>query len=129
MKNPVILIVDGNPRILGFLSKEFADAGFAVETTGNAETIMEILIRDTISLLVLDPDLPLHGIKGGIKTGAKTLMEMIESRKPATPVVVYSPYDEYAKDPAYRSAAAFVEKTGDPNELINTVKQLLMQSA
>lgn len=118
MKQPVILIADTNPRVLRFLAAEFADAGFEVISAGSAaEVFRKINAFPSPCLLVLDPDLPL--------SGGKLVMDEIASRQVKIPVIVYSPYDEYAKDPAYRNADAFVEKIANPFSLISAVKKLL----
>ncbi len=118
MKKPFVLIADANPRILRFLSAEFFDAGFDVYGAGSAdEVIQKINAHPAPCLLVLDPDLPF--------SGGKEVMGKIVFREPKIPVIVYSPYDEYAKDPVYRSADAFVEKIANPVSLINAVKKLV----
>ncbi len=118
MKAPVILIADTNPRILRFLAAEFADAGFEVVSAGSAEEVFrKIDAFPAPCLLVLDPDLP--------RFGGKAVMNRIAAGQVSIPVIVYSPYDEYAQDPVYRKAAAFVEKTANPVSLISTVKKLL----
>lgn len=115
---PVILIADANPRILSFLAKEFDDAGFVVKKASSADAVM-IKVKEypAACLLVLDPHLPFGG--------GKKVMEKIAFREMKIPVVIYSPYEEYADHPDYRSADAFVEKTANPLFLIEIVKKML----
>lgn len=118
MKQPVILIADTNPRVLRFLAAEFADAGFEVVSADSAEEVFrKIDAFPAPCLLVLDPDLPL--------AGGKAVMNRIAAGQLSIPVIVYSPYDEYAEDPVYRKADAFVEKIANPVSLISTVKNFL----
>ena len=115
---PVILIADANPRILSFLANEFGDAGFVVKKAGNADAFMiKVNEPPAACLLVLDPHLPFGG--------GKKVMEKITFLEMKIPVVIYSPYDEYADHPDYRSADAFVEKTANPVFLIEIDKKIL----
>jgi len=118
MSKSIILIVDANSRIRRFLERELCAEGFLVEHAGTYDEVISRLGGfPTPDLVVLDPDLPF--------IGGKPAMERIMNRQPRIPVIIYSPYVEYAEDPVFGRADAFVEKIAYPALLIQTVRMLV----
>ncbi len=118
MDKPIVLIADANHRIRQFLKREFAAAGLTAELANSYDEIYSRLhAAPPPDLIVLDPDMPYFG--------ARSILEQMKQGKRRIPVVIYSPYTEYADDPVFRNAAAFVEKVADPALLIQTVFTLL----
>lgn len=120
MEKPIILIADANSRIRQFLKRELCAEGFIVDQAGNYdEMITRIGTLPRPDLVVLDPDLPF--------AGARPAMDRMMHQTPKIPLVIYSPYTEYAEHPIFRKADAFVEKIADPASLVETVRVLLKQ--
>lgn len=118
MDRPIVLIADANHRIRQFLRREFAAAGLIAESANSYDEIYtRLLAAPPPDLIVVDPDMPYFGVR--------SMMERVMEGKRRIPVVIYSPYTEYAEDPVFGKADAFVEKVADPALLIKTVVTLL----
>ena len=75
--------------------------------------------HERLDLIILDLDLP--------DTGELKLLEKLENRIPALPVVVHAFSSDYTSSPAVLNAAAFVEKRGNSVERLKKVVVELLQ--
>jgi DNA-binding NtrC family response regulator len=112
-----ILIADRNPRVRELLRREFTSSGYRVLLAENGGDVLKIVNADQVlDLLILDIDIP---YPGGL-----TVLNKLQRWKPQLPVVVYTYFTEYAKDPAVERAAGFLEKQGDN---IGRLKEMVAQ--
>jgi DNA-binding response OmpR family regulator len=83
-----ILIVEDEPRLLGFLSHGFRAEGYAVEGAGDGVAGLERALAGRHRLVILDLLLP--GIDG------LGLLKALRPRRPELPVLILSARDELA---------------------------------
>jgi DNA-binding response OmpR family regulator len=77
-----ILVVDDEPRILGFVSRRLHAEGFAVDTAADGRAALDAVARDTPDLVVLDLLLP--GVDG------LSVLARLASEHRDVPVVIVS---------------------------------------
>jgi DNA-binding response OmpR family regulator len=103
-----------------FLQRELRRDGYRVEVARDGREVLLAFENATPpDLLILDLDIP---YEGGLE-----LVRQVRLRAPEMPVVVHTLLTEYAGHPEVRDAAAFVEKSGDTDELKATVRRVLQQ--
>lgn len=112
-----ILVIDDDDNIRDLLSLEFSDLGYTVLTAGNGFEGIQKLKDRAVDLVILDIKMPgMDGIEA---------LEKIMSIKQGLPVVIHSAYSHYKENYLTWSAVAYVVKSGNLEELIKTVNQLL----
>lgn len=114
-----ILVVDRNPNVRRFLTRELVAAGFDVRAFENACELLEGLAgKPAPNLVVLDPDLP--------DTDGPSLFVDLQQQAPKVPVVIHTFLSDWNGTPPYMTrAAAFVEKGANSIEkLIREVRRL-----
>lgn len=115
-----ILVADRNRHVREFLQRELRRDGYRVEVARDGREVLLTFENDNPpDLLILDLDIP---YEGGLE-----LVRQIRRRAPKMPVVVHTLLTEYAGHPEVLDAAAFVEKSGDTDELKATVRRVLQQ--
>jgi DNA-binding NtrC family response regulator len=115
-----ILISDRNRHVREFLKREMTAEGYRVRLARNAREVMYWAYQpERLDLIILDSDLPDAGELG--------LLEKLENRIPALPVVVHGFYLDYAYSPTVMNAAAFVEKRGNSVERLKKVVLEILQ--
>ena len=92
----LILIVDRNPHVRGYLKREMRDAGYLVELAGSCQDVIEIIRNSPhIDGIIIDPDLPDGNtgvLKGMLTTGPSPIPVIIHSLlKKSSPDVFFSP--------------------------------------
>jgi len=118
-----ILIIDKNPNVRQFLKREFLAEGYRVETAKDGIALYDALIGATPPhLVILDADAPF--LAGG------DILEKVLRKTVSLPLVIHSLGTDLGRDePTHQlaeRAAAIVEKSGNPDELKATVKQILL---
>ncbi len=110
-----LLIVDDERGQLQTLSDIFADDGFAVCACGSFEEAIDCCQRQSFAVAVLD--LRLRG-RDGIE-----LLDKVRQSQPGIRTIVHTAYGSFdsAKDALNLGAFAYVEKRGDPGELVSQV--------
>lgn len=117
---PTILISDRNRHVREFLKREMTAEGYRVRLAKNAQEVMYWAYQpERLDLIILDLDLPDAGELG--------LLEKLENRIPALPVVVHGFSLDYTYSPTVMHAAAFVEKKGNSIERLKKVVFKLLQ--
>ncbi len=112
-----LLVIDDDENIRDLLSLEFTDLGYKVITAENGFSGLQILKNHKISLIILDIKMPgMDGIEA---------LEKIMSIRHELPVVIHSAYSHYKENYLTWSAMAYVVKSGNLDELIKTVQDLL----
>ncbi len=118
---PMVLIVDDDARLREFIRVNLEMEGYTVREAGSAEEGLEILDGEAPDLILLDVMMP--GVDGW------TMLQRIQERHGvgSIPVIMFSgKVDERAMaQAASRGAQGFVGKPFDPQQLIESTKQLL----
>ncbi|MBU2513629.1 response regulator [bacterium] len=116
----MILVIDDDKNIRELLSLEFEDLGYSVRTAGSGFDGIQILKDKAVDLVILDIKMPgMDGIEA---------LEKIMSIHKELPVVIHSAYSHYKENYLTWSAMAYVVKSGNLEELKNTVQNLLNKS-
>jgi DNA-binding response OmpR family regulator len=77
-----ILVIEDEPRILGFLRSGLEAEGFTVDGAGDGATGLTLALSESYELVVLDLQLPhLDGLR---------LLEEVHARRPGLPVMILS---------------------------------------
>jgi excisionase family DNA binding protein len=118
---PVILIVDDDARLREFVRVNLEMDGYAVREAGNAAEGLAALEEEPPDLILLDVMMP-------EVDGWEMLRRVREKHGVASiPVIMFSgKVDEHTAETATeRGAQAFIGKPFDPQQLIQSTKQLL----
>jgi CheY-like chemotaxis protein len=92
------------------------EAGYIVYAAASAEEAFELYERCKPDLVILDIQMP--GVDG------IDVLTRIVSMGRKTPVILYSAYPAFKANFMSWPADAFVEKTGNPQELLDAVRKL-----
>jgi CheY-like chemotaxis protein len=113
-------VIDDDENIRDLLSLEFSDLGYNVITAKSGFEGIQVLKNREVDLAILDIKMPgMDGIEA---------LEKILSIKRELPVVIHSAYSHYRENYLTWSAVAYVVKSGNLDELIGTVNNLLKKS-
>jgi excisionase family DNA binding protein len=118
---PVILIVDDDPQLREFVRVNLEMDGYAVREAGSAEEGLAALEEEPPDLVLLDVMMP-------SVDGFEMLRRMQERHSVGSvPVIMFSgKVDEVTAAQAAREGAqAFIGKPFDPQQLIESTRQLL----
>jgi DNA-binding response OmpR family regulator len=116
-----VLIVDDEPHLRLLYETELRRAGFETMTAANAEQGLEYV--ETMS-----PDLVVLDIRMAGMDGVEALQRILD-RDNSIPVVLNTAYSSYRENFMTLAADAYVTKSSDTTELIETVKELLANNA
>ncbi len=114
-----VLIVDDEPNLRLLYETELRRAGYETMTASNAEQGLEYV--DTMA-----PDLVILDIRMAGMDGIEALQRILD-RDNTLPVILNTAYSSYRENFMTWSADAYVTKSSDVGELIDTVKSLLQQ--
>jgi excisionase family DNA binding protein len=118
---PLVLVVDDDPRLREFVRVNLEMDGYAVREAGSAEEGLAALEAESPDLILLDVMMP--GIDGW-----EMLRRVQEQHGVGTiPVIMFSGKvdDEAAEHAAAQGAQAFIGRPFDPQQLIESTKQLI----
>ena len=116
-KEKTILIIDDDKNVRELLKLEFGDLGYNTILAKNGFDGIQQLKDHEVNLVILDIKMPgMDGIEA---------LEKIISIKRELPVVIHSAYSHYKENYLTWSAMAYVVKSGNLDELIQTVENLL----
>jgi excisionase family DNA binding protein len=120
-EGPVILIVDDDPGVRGFVRASLELEGYVVREAGSAEEGLASLEEKPPDLILLDVMMP--------HVDGWEMLRRVQERHGvgAIPVLMFSGKVEEsaAADARSRGAQGFVGKPFDPSRLIESAKQLL----
>jgi len=109
-----ILITERNPHVREFLKREMAAEGYCVRLAENGKEMLKcVYIKETLDLLILDPDLP--------DPDVPSILEKLNDRVPKLPVVFHTFPSDYAEYSTILKDAVFVEKKGSSVERLKQV--------
>ena len=115
---PLVLIVDDDDRLREFVRVNLEMEGYSVIEAGNAEQGLAAVEEQAPDLILLDTVMP------GL-SGPEMLQRMQERHGVGSiPVIMFSGKVDEA-DVAARGAQGFIGKPFDPQQLIESTKQLL----
>ncbi len=112
-----ILIVDSEPYVRELLMEELVDDGYLVETTGDIESIGELLTSSKPDLVLLD--LYMNG------KDRWDIFRDIKRQYPCLPILLLTAYDGYGNDPRLSHADGYVIKSSDLSELKQKIKMVM----
>ena len=118
--NPLVLIVDDDPRVREFVRVNLEMDGYTVREAANADEGLAALEEEPPDLILLDVMMP--GVDGW-----EMLRRVHERHAVGTiPVIMFSGQaDESQDDAMARGAQAFVGKPFNPQDLIARTRELL----
>jgi excisionase family DNA binding protein len=120
-RGPLILIVDDDAGLRAFVRAALEYDGYAVREAGSAEEGLQALDEEPPDLILLDVMMP--------KVDGWEMLRRVQERHGvgSIPVLMFSgKVDERAAaDAASRGAQGFIGKPFDPQQLIESAKQML----
>jgi DNA-binding NtrC family response regulator len=114
-----ILVIDDEPNIRLVYNEALTDGGHEVLEAESGAEGMALMEQYSLDLVVLD-------IKLKSESGLDVL-QRISSQYPDLPVVLCSAYASFQDDYTTWLAERYVVKSGDPEELLRTVNEVLEQ--
>jgi len=114
-----ILVVDDEEAIRSLYKMELEDAGYQVETADSGVHALEKLETFCPDLVTLDIKMP--GMNG-----LEVLGEIRKDHK-ELPVILCSAYGEYKQDFTCWASDAYVVKSSDVDELIETIRRIFKE--
>jgi excisionase family DNA binding protein len=118
---PVVLIVDDDPGIRGFVRASLELEGYVVKEAGNADDGLAAIDEEPPDLILLDVMMP--------RVDGWEMLQRMQERHGvgAIPVLMFSgKVEEQAeREATARGAHGFIGKPFDPRSLIDSTKQLL----
>lgn len=119
MKMTKLLLIDDEESIRIVYREEFEDDGYRVFTAPDGETGLELFQKEKPDIVILDIMMP--GMNG---VDVLRQMKMIDS---SVPVILSSAYQEFKRDLGTWASDAYVVKSGNIEELKQTVSELIGQ--
>lgn len=113
---PRILLTEDLPDQRALYRDTLIDAGYEVLEAPGAKEALDLLAKKP-DVVVLDIQMP--GMDGVDALGR------IAARCATMPVILYSAYPSFKANFMTWRADAFVEKTGDPHELVDAIARIL----
>lgn len=114
-----ILLTEDQTDQRNLYHEVLSDAGYEVLDAWNGTEALELFQRNKPDVVVLDIQMP--GVDG-IEALGKIL-----SKDRNVPVIFHSAYPSYKSNFLSLAADAFVVKSGEPAELLNTIRRVLLQ--
>ncbi|MEF2144662.1 MAG: response regulator [Desulfovibrionaceae bacterium] len=119
-KRMMILVVDRNPNVREFLSRVFQDRGYHVRGASGRQGIEEAFASSMPPhLVVLDPELPVHG--------GESLVHELCAARPELPLVVHG-HGVADLDAPCSGVVELVEKNGHMDALGLAVNRALRRA-
>jgi len=114
-----IVVVDDEKIVLDSCERVLASEGFEVLPATSVDDALKILETQIPEVLLIDVKMP--------ERDGMSLMEEIKRTLPDLPIVVMSGYptDETISESVKKGAACFIAKPFTPEELIETIRQVL----
>ena len=113
---PRILLVEDNAEQRNLYHEVLTEAGYEVEDAASGHEALQNFKKKKADLIVLDIQMP--GMDGIEALGKLISMER------TVPVLFYTAFPAFKQNFMTWAADAFVEKTGDPKELVAAIHAL-----
>ena len=116
-----ILVIDDEPVVLNSCRKVLEEDGFDVYLVPSADEALKAMKKKVFDLLLVDVKMPKHN---GIY-----LMQKVKEKWPDVPIIVMSGYPtpDTITDGAKMGADAFIAKPFTPDELLETIRQVIQK--
>ena len=114
-----ILVVDDEPNIRLLYKEVLNEEGYEVFEAESSIETFQTLNREDIDLVVLD-------IKLRSESGLD-ILQRITKEFPNTPVLICSAYSSFQDDYKSWLADSYIVKSGDPDELLREVRNVLQK--
>jgi len=112
-----ILLVDDEESIQLVYREEFEDEGYQVISALDGESGLEKFSQEAPDIVILDIKMPgMNGIE---------VLRQMKMINPGVPIILSSAYQEFKRDLSTWASDEYVVKSGDLEDLKNTVKRLL----
>ncbi|MCJ2166094.1 MULTISPECIES: response regulator [unclassified Pseudodesulfovibrio] len=118
MSQTKILVVDDEKHIRMLYREELEADGYTVATSDGEEDILEVMARETPTIVILD-------IKLGVNRSGLDLLQEIRTKDQQIPVILSTAYDSFQHDLKSIAADYYVVKSVDLTELKDKVKMAL----
>lgn len=118
MSQSKILVVDDEKHIRMLYREELEADGYTVVTSDGEEDILEVLARETPTIVILD-------IKLGVNRSGLDLLQEIRTKDQRIPVILSTAYDSFQHDLKSIAADYYVVKSVDLTELKDKVRMAL----
>lgn len=112
-----ILVVDDEESIRLLYREELTQAGYQVEVAANGLEAFEKIERNPPDLITLD--LKMEGLDG------ISFLRQLREKRRTLPVIICTAYGEFKQDFAVWSSHAYITKSSDLRELLNTVRGIV----
>ena len=116
-----ILVIDDEPVVLNSCRKVLEEDGFDVYLVPSADEALKAMKKEGFDLLLVDVKMPKHD---GIY-----LMQKVKEKWPDVPIIVMSGYStpDTITDGAKMGAEAFIAKPFTPDELLESIRQVIQK--
>jgi len=116
-----ILVIDDEPVVLNSCRKVLEEDGFDVYLVPSADEALKAMKGEELIFLLVDVKMPKHD---GIY-----LMQKVKEQWPDVPIIVMSGYPtpDTITDGDKMGAAAFIAKPFTPDELLETIRQVIQK--
>ena len=118
MSQRKILVVDDEKHIRMLYREELEDDGYTVATSDGEEDILEVIGRETPTIVILD-------IKLGVNRSGLDLLQEIRAEDQQIPIILSTAYDSFQHDLKSIAADYYVVKSVDLTELKDKVRMAL----
>jgi two-component system, response regulator, stage 0 sporulation protein F len=112
-----ILVVDDEESIRLLYQEELEEQGYEVVIAGNADEAIEQFSAAHLDLIILDIKMP---GRSGIE-----VLHIIREQSRDVPVILSTAYGEYKQDLNTWASDAYIVKSANVDNLINTVREIL----
>ncbi len=114
-----VLVVDDEESIRLLYKEELEDAGYGVLMASDGKKALEVIGKDRPDLVTLDIRMPgMDGIE---------VLQKIKQLDRSIPVIMSTAYGEYRQDFNVWASDAYIIKTANLDELVETIENLLME--
>ncbi len=115
-----VLVVEDHPSELRLIVDLLTGEGFDVVACGSASEALDRIQQEDIGVAVLDLRLP--------DLGGMQLLDLLRAKRQSVRVIIYTGYGSYesAREALNLGAFAYVEKVGDPGELVRHVHRAVL---
>jgi excisionase family DNA binding protein len=117
VSGPLVLIVDDDPQIREYVRVNLEFEGYSVREAGSADEGLAALEEHSPDLILLDVMMP--------QVDGWEMLRRVQERHGAIPVIMFSGQVEESGETASRGAQGFLGKPFNPQQLIESTKQLL----
>jgi CheY-like chemotaxis protein len=116
-----ILVIDDQPCVRELIAEELTDEGYQVNGVVDAEEVGKHLKTSQPDLVLLD--LYLKGFEGW------DVLRTIKNRQPHVPVIIFTAYDSFSKDPRSALADGYLIKSFNAFDKLKEKIAMLLHTA